>query len=328
MLNATSPQLKAGQQQELDVAFYLRRAFKDHTEVHVINDLKFKFNDEIAQIDHLIVYPYGFILIESKSIKGHVKVNQQGEWTRSFNQTWSGMPSPIKQVELQQDLLNSLLDHHRLDILGKFLGIKQGFGGRSWEHLCAVSSESVIDRKTMPKAVSSKLVKSEFLVDKINKLMKLRNKFIRTVNVYDTRPQFNQQELDSICSFLLEQDISSKNDITPTNQISDHYTSHYTSVEHQTVQIQDTSTVYQQEASNPPNTIAPSILSCKHCGESNNYIPMCGKFGYYIKCNACSNNTPMKMACPSCGSKSTKVQKRQETYTLICQDCSLCQQII
>ncbi|SQH74986.1 protein of unknown function, might belong to contain NERD domain protein [Shewanella benthica] len=31
----------------------------------------------------MIIYPYGLVLIESKSIKGHVKVNKQGEWTRT-----------------------------------------------------------------------------------------------------------------------------------------------------------------------------------------------------------------------------------------------------
>ena len=65
----STPRAIAGQKQEQDVAFFLRRAFKDNPEVLVINDFKFSFNDETAQIDHLIVYTYGFVLIESKSIK-------------------------------------------------------------------------------------------------------------------------------------------------------------------------------------------------------------------------------------------------------------------
>jgi hypothetical protein len=40
----------------------------------VINDYKFTFNDETAQIDHLIVYPYGFILIESKVLRVKLKL--------------------------------------------------------------------------------------------------------------------------------------------------------------------------------------------------------------------------------------------------------------
>ena len=95
----------AGEKQEQDVAFFLRRAYKDDPKVYVFNDLRFEYNDEVAQIDHLILYPYGFVLIESKSITGEVKVNKEQEWTRSYNKQWSGMRSPIKQVELQEKLL-------------------------------------------------------------------------------------------------------------------------------------------------------------------------------------------------------------------------------
>ena len=105
--NVKAPNAIAGQKQEQDIAFFLRREFKDHPQVFIINDYKFSFNDETAQIDHLIIYPYGFLIVESKSISGEVKVNELGEWSRSFKSKWSGMPSPIKQAELQQKLLRS-----------------------------------------------------------------------------------------------------------------------------------------------------------------------------------------------------------------------------
>ncbi|WP_299790615.1 nuclease-related domain-containing protein [uncultured Shewanella sp.] len=313
--NTKSPQAVAGQKQEQNVAFFLRRAFKDHKQVLVINDFKFTFNDETAQIDHLIIYPYGFVLIESKSIKGHVKVNKQEEWTRSHQSKWQGMASPIKQVELQQALLKELLMHHRSEILGKLLGIKQqGFSMRCWDHLCAISSDAVIDRKTIPTAISDKLVKSEFLVDKLNKVMNIKNKFMRVVNFNDTRPCFSEEELDSIASFLLKQNIESPQ-IEPIAAIP---TAH-TAAPSDPQQIQVPTAVYQTEAQKTSTT--QSYLHCKHCGESNNYTPMYGKFGYYIKCNTCTKNTPMKQACPQCQSKNTKVQKRRETYTLKCQEC-------
>ncbi|WP_137224928.1 nuclease-related domain-containing protein [Shewanella sp. MEBiC00475] len=329
-----TPQTIAGQKQEQDVAFFLRRAFKDHPEVLVINDFKFSFNDETAQIDHLIVYTYGFVLIESKSIKGHVKVNNQGEWTRSYNSQWSGMSSPIKQVELQQALLKEMLMHHKSEILSKLLGIKQqGFNGRCWHYLCAVSSNAVIDRKTMPKEISDKLYKTEFLVDELKNIMKLKHKLIRLVSVTDTRPDFSQQELDSIGQFLISQHIDSniqqvdgapaqlkqiqpipkrpelKSALAPTNHLA-----------------QSNATILAPVAALAPDQ--HPILSCKYCGESTLYTPMHGKFGYYINCNQCSKNTSMKQPCPQCQSKNTKVTKRKETYTLNCVDCGFEKQII
>ncbi|WP_076538664.1 nuclease-related domain-containing protein [Shewanella sp. UCD-KL21] len=321
--NTTSPKASAGQKQEQNVAIFLRRAFKDHPEILVINDFKFRFNDEVAQIDHLIVYPYGFVLIESKSIKGHVKVNQQQEWTRSYNNQWTGIPSPIKQVELQQTLLKELLKHHKSEIIGKSLGIKQqGFNGRCWDHLCVVSSDAVIDRNTMPKAVSEQLVKSEFLVDKLKKMMKLRNKFIRVVNVYDTRPHFDQEELDSIGQFIISQHIDGN------SQTSEVATKAPEPLQQTQQQPQTQTTTNRSVPLTENQPAAQAKLSCKHCGESKNYISMYGKFGYYIKCNQCTKNTPMKQTCPQCQSKNTRVTKRRETYTLHCQDCSVENQLI
>jgi Zn finger protein HypA/HybF involved in hydrogenase expression len=337
-----TPQAFAGQKQEQSVAFFLRRAFKDHPEVLVVNDFKFSFNDETAQIDHLLIYRYGFVLIESKSIKGHVKVNSQGEWSRSYNNHWSGMPSPIKQVELQQALLRELLKHHKSEILGKLLGIKQqGFNGRCWDHLCVVSSDSVIDRETMPSTISNKLVKTEFLVEKLEEIMNLKNKFMRLISVADTRPDFSQQELDSIGQFLISQHIDSNTQQVDAAQVQ----------LKQTQPISNTPEFTQELEQGPKPASAPThhlvqstvailapvaafaheqhpIISCKHCGESTQYTPMYGKFGYYINCNQCSKNTSMKLPCPQCMSKNTKVTKRKETYTLNCVGCGFEKQII
>ncbi len=106
----------AGIKQEQDVAFYLRRAYKDRDNVMVLNDISLSYGGETAQIDHLIVYSYGFIVVESKSIRGEVKVNKYGEWTRSYKDSWNGMPSPIKQAELQIKLLQELNGHQAIHV--------------------------------------------------------------------------------------------------------------------------------------------------------------------------------------------------------------------
>ncbi|WP_028766532.1 nuclease-related domain-containing protein [Shewanella fidelis] len=344
--NVQSAQAIAGQQQEQNVAFFLRRAYKDHPQVLVINDFKFRFNDEVAQIDHLIIYSYGFILIESKSIRGRVKVNQQQEWSRSIGAKWQGMPSPIKQVELQQALLLELLMHHRSEILDKLLGFKQqGFKGRCWDHLCAVSSDAIIDRKSMPKAVSDKLIKSEFLVDKLDKVMNLKSTFQRAINFSDTRPDFSQQELESVASFLIKQHIAPNTAAdTETTKATSQTTTEQVSAPLASTPIPAASTVPVQRM--PAQAVAEPapltetetktgksqtiqiVLRCKHCGESTNYTPMYGKFGYYIHCKQCTKNTPMKQACPQCSSKNTRVKKSKETYTLNCQECGCEQRVV
>jgi len=304
--NAVSPTAKAGQKQEQDVAFFLRREFKDHKQVFVINDFKFTFNDETAQIDHLIVYPFGFVLIESKSIQGEVKVNTLGEWTRSLSNKWSGMASPIKQVELQQKLLREMLFENREIILSKLFGIRQqSFGMRCWDNVCVVSSNAVIDRDSMPSVVSKQLVKTEFLVDKLNELMKLKHKIVRVLTV-DSRPDFSDKELDSITSFLMSQ-LNSK--AVNKEQINK--------------KIAELKAPFEKS-----NVITHAILQCKSCGEKSDYSAQNGRYGYFIKCNKCETNTAMKIPCVNCGSKDTKVSKKKESYRLSCLSCDNTKQLI
>ncbi|MGI5309789.1 NERD domain-containing protein [Rheinheimera sp. WS51] len=192
---SSSAKLDAGIKQEQDVAFYLRRAYKDRDNVMVINDLRIEHDGEVAQIDHLIVYSYGFIVVESKSIRGEVSVNEHGEWSRSYKGQWSGMPSPIKQAELQLKLLKQYLCANTLQVIGKFLGIQQGLGARCYDVFCAISSDAIIDRANATKEVADKLVKSEFIADALDKKMNFIKFYRLVAKTFDTRPSFNSGTL-------------------------------------------------------------------------------------------------------------------------------------
>lgn len=310
----SSATAKAGQKQEQDVAFYLRRSFKDHKEVFVFNDLKIRHRDEVAQIDHLVLYPYGFILIESKSITGEIKINKHEEWNRSYQDKWQGMPSPIKQLELQQQLLRELLFEHRANIIGLTLFIKQqSFGGRCWNNVCVVSSNAIIHRQDIPAHISNQLVKSEFLADKLKDIMKLRNKFINTLNLLDTRPDFSQNEMDSIAEFLLSQDISG-------------CFAHKTQASLKANEAPNNiwlikNTPSTQSTQQPIEQINSIQLNCSKCGATGLLKPCHGKYGYYVRCGHCDGNTAMKKTCPQCTSKKTKVTKKKQLYSVNCLDC-------
>ncbi|WP_372627680.1 nuclease-related domain-containing protein, partial [Arsukibacterium sp.] len=202
--SSASIKLDAGIKQEHDVAFYLRRAYKNSENVMVLNDLRIEHDGESAQIDHLIAYTYGFIVVESKSIRGEVVVNEHSEWTRSYKGQWSGIPSPIKQAELQLKLLKEYLCANTEKVIGKFLGLQQGLGMRCYDVFCAISSDAIIDRSKAPKDIADKLVKSEFVTDALDKKMNFKKFYNVVGKISDTRPTFNQEELLHICQFLLD----------------------------------------------------------------------------------------------------------------------------
>ncbi|MDL2191367.1 NERD domain-containing protein [Cobetia sp. LC6] len=198
-----------GHRQEEDVAFHLRRAFGDDPEVVIFNDLRLKHGEENAQIDHLVMHPFGFIIIESKSITGEVRVNAAGEWQRSYRGNWSGLKSPLRQAELQQDILKRLLIENRARLMNKTLGLQGGFAGRQWKVLCAVSSNAIVHRDDMAKGVSAQVVKPEFLHEQVSGLIGARS-MVKRALLFDTRPEFTKDELERVSEFLLKQDARSR----------------------------------------------------------------------------------------------------------------------
>ncbi|MFN6068546.1 MAG: nuclease-related domain-containing protein, partial [Pseudanabaena sp.] len=90
---------QAGYYAESQLAFYLKREFKDDPQFLIFNNLRLVKADDVCQIDHLVLHRYGMIIIESKSVTTRVEVNEHGEWKRWFNNAWQGMPSPILQAQ-------------------------------------------------------------------------------------------------------------------------------------------------------------------------------------------------------------------------------------
>ncbi|WNO61031.1 nuclease-related domain-containing protein [Rheinheimera sp. MMS21-TC3] len=316
---SSSAKLDAGIKQEQDVAFYLRRAYKDRDNVMVINDLRIEHDGEVAQIDHLIVYSYGFIVVESKSIRGEVSVNEHGEWSRSYKGQWSGMPSPIKQAELQLKLLKQYLCANTLQVIGKFLGIQQGLGARCYDVFCAISSDAIIDRANATKEVADKLVKSEFIADALDKKMNFIKFYRLVAKTFDTRPSFNSDELMRISGFLLGEPTTQANHpVWPIKTNTDKSLANTNKVN---LTSSDLAKPRQPDFSRPvaSQQITPQ---CKHCGNQSALTAHSGRYGYYVQCGSCGGNTALKRPCMDCGSGNTKVSKSRQLFRLICKQCN------
>lgn len=308
-----------GYKQEQDVAFHLRRAFGDSEQVRILHDLTIEHGGERAQIDHLVIHPYGFIIIESKSIVGEVKVNAEGEWSRSYKGNWSGIPSPIRQAELQKDLLHALLSDNLARLLGKLLGIQTKLGGRDWQMLCAVSSTAILHREKMPKSVADKVVKTEFVAGKVKELIGNGvGAFIKA------KPRFTLQELENLGAFLVEHDTAlqaasekSGTALSPQEPVS----SAAIVAEPAPQSYVDSEAPAIVEPPSETMASAGDLLTCKQCGEADNLSGMYGQYGYYVKCGSCNANTSMKQPCPACGWKSVRVSKDGPSYTATCRKC-------
>jgi hypothetical protein len=323
--SSASIKLDAGIKQEHDVAFYLRRAYKNSENVMVLNDLRIEHDGESAQIDHLIVYTYGFVVVESKSIRGEVVVNEHSEWTRSYKGQWSGIPSPIKQAELQLKLLKQYLCDNTEKVIGKFLGLQQGLGMRCYDVFCAISSDAIIDRSKAPKDIADKLVKSEFVTDALDKKMNFKKFYNVVARIADSRPTFNQEELLHIGQFLFG-NISQheNNSINESPAAWPAPTNITVATVAQPVLSSELAEKTEKSTVKAAKRVSLEAITaqCKHCGEYSALSAQSGRYGYYVQCGKCGGNTPLKRPCLACNSHNTKVSRAKTVYSLNCSECT------
>jgi hypothetical protein len=202
----TDPRATAGAKGEAQMAFYLQRQFgaPDNREAMVLNDLRLPSpgGDDAAQIDHLVVYRFGLIVIESKSVSTEVRINQNGEWSRRWNGRWQGMASPIHQAQRQVDFLRGILDRHRTELRRRSAvdGSHLTFDDCPIETVIAVSDTGTIDRggQDLPN-----VIKAEAVVELIRSTMDRRGS--GTGPASEAGPdvyRFTDDELKRITDFL------------------------------------------------------------------------------------------------------------------------------
>ena len=306
---ATSDRFEqAGAAAEEQMAFYLRRAFGDDESVHVINDLRLVEDGDCAQIDHLVLHPWGMFVVESKSVSGEVEVNQHDEWVRKWSKQRTGMPSPIQQAKRQGEFLHNLLRQHDQELLDKrlFGQVQPGFRYFPIEVCVAISDKGIITRK---KTDPPELMKADHVCEHIKAEIARHRKasglLSRPDGDYGVR-KLRTEELERVKDFLLAR--HSPRGTTEGGSVA-------APVPPRVPESQETATANEQ-------TAAPS---CKHCG-SRNLVGSYGKYGYYFKCGDCDKNTPIDYACTACGKKG-RIRKSGGSFRRVCEACGHEEQI-
>lgn len=167
----SNPLLAAGIKAQEQLAFYLKRAFENSPTTLVYNDLRIpnKAADNHAQMDHLILFPQGMIIVESKSVSTAVRINDRNEWTRKWTGAWQGMSSPIQQARRQGDFFRNILQENRESLRGKALfgTIQRGFKFMPLHVLVAISDNGSIDRTNE----NPEVLKADQIPDRIKEII-------------------------------------------------------------------------------------------------------------------------------------------------------------
>ncbi|MCJ8311514.1 MAG: NERD domain-containing protein [Saccharospirillaceae bacterium] len=341
-----SARLKPANEYEKSVEFFLQQEFKSQSDILVFNDLMLNFDDNKCQIDHLIVYRYGFILIESTTITGEVRVNSLDEWLRNNNRQWSAIASPVKQIKLQQTILKELLAANASSILGKLIfdNLQLSFAKHSWDQLYSITHNTIIDRDGATETVKSKMVKVDFIVDRCKKIMSLPISILDSDSKFlDSRISFKASELENLRKFLIEVDLECRKmdkksnsekektliktattsltlKVIPKQQVESKSTVQKKPVKKEKIEDPKTTETTKTEKSEVKVDL-DNIIVCKKCKKTDSLEGKWGKYGYYVFCSDCKCNTSMKINCPSCDSKNVKNRKEKNNYYVVCLDC-------
>ena len=295
----------AGRKAEEQMAFYLRRFFGSSADVDVLNYLRIDLNGEVAQMDHLVLHPFGLLIVESKSVSDGVQITDDGQWMRWFNRKPSGMASPITQAQLQGRLLKELLE--------KTVKQKGFFDQIRLDVLVAISDSGTI---TWPKSGAlPEVCKADQVPDRINNRIEQFRKLRKEPDI------LTGEHRRVIADFLLKTHKPLERIATlaaPQHRVEEPRPGYKVIPGSPIIKAPDINLGKEHKAASKPLMLPPKC--CKHC-QSTRLEARSGQYGYYFYCRDCTRNTPIKFACMSCGGEG-KIRKHGDNFFAECKVCS------
>ena len=207
LTNSQDPKIRAGEEAEKQMAFYLKRTFGKVKDCFVLHDLRIIHDGDVAQIDHLIVSRFGLFIVESKSVYGTININKQKEWFRTYNsRPQVGIGSPVLQAEAQGKVLKELLRANSEQLLSKVFGVLQkGFKFCPINVYAAISDNGIINRQvTIPELFKADQV-ANAIEEKLKSLKKSSS--LLSLSPSDVGWSISVEETKKVADFLFHRHV-------------------------------------------------------------------------------------------------------------------------
>jgi hypothetical protein len=285
----------AGRKAEEQMAHYLRRFFGSSIDVDVLNYLRIDLGGEVAQMDHLVLHPFGLLIVESKSVAGSVQIKEDGQWIRWFNKRPHGMRSPVTQAKMQVMLLNELL--------AKTVKQKGFFEQVQMDVLVAISDSGTIQWATT--GALPEVCKADQVPERVNHRV---DEFRRVRQDADVLTAEHRRVIaEFLCKVHrpIAREISAQQNAEEPSRAYEEPAVSTTAPTQQPGKVRQTSGLPHK--------------ACKHCGEIH-LEARHGQYGYYFYCEKCAKNTGIKFACPTCGGEG-RIRKQGRDFFAECKAC-------
>lgn len=145
MIDADLKRMEAGYQAEKENAYYLDFAFEKSKNVLLLHDIRLEHNGKVAQFDHILISRLGIELLETKSAKGTMTINDDGSLTLKNGNYANTYPNPLEQSKRHALVLREFIDTHEL--LSKRVDM---FGGIEISNKVLIHPKTNITNKKLP----------------------------------------------------------------------------------------------------------------------------------------------------------------------------------
>ena len=129
--------VKSGYEAEKENAYYLDFELEKNKNLILLHDIRIEHDGRTAQFDHLLISRFGIELLETKSSKGTMTINNDGSLDLKNGKYTNTFPNPLEQSKRHAVVLKEFIAASEL--LSKRIGI---FGG------IEISSRVLINPKT------------------------------------------------------------------------------------------------------------------------------------------------------------------------------------
>ena len=156
--------------------------------MYILQDVNFKYEDVSAQIDFIVITPAKQYFIECKNLKGNIKINYDGTFTRNYkyygHKKKKNMYSPLTQAERHIDVYKKIWDSNH-SLFGKL------FYGNSFDEfnvplVVITNSESIINANYASKYIKQKVISLDQLINYLKNDLK-NCKFLEKLSKEDMR---------------------------------------------------------------------------------------------------------------------------------------------
>jgi len=156
--------IRSGVLGEKDAAYYINFYFGESKNWAVIHDLRIEYEDQVAQMDHILMNRmFEIYILESKNYSYKITITSEGEFKACAERKYYGVPSPIEQNKRHIHLLERFLKAK--EIFPKRMGIPISPRLKSF---ILISPKSIITRPPEKGFDASMVIKADTLRTKID----------------------------------------------------------------------------------------------------------------------------------------------------------------